>query len=502
MVENTSRRHLLLKNSLYGLFSWLFPIIPTIIATPIIVKGLGTELYGLYVVISGFSSYFFTLGIGKAAAKYVAEYKVSGQTDKISDIVSATVILSLSLGLLGAAAIIILAGLIVTNVLLITPGLQNTAVIALYLASITILVGTLSQIFQSILQGLQRFDRFLLLTNLSSLLFSVGSVIAVIFGYGVLTILLLTLAVAAGVCLSSYLMAKNLLPELRLKLHVSGEAWGLVWRYATSIIVYQLCGSLLLLFERGWIVRKFGPAALTYYVVPMTLAMYIQMFVGSLVLALFPAVNELLDEKEKLVTLYQKSTKLILSLVVFAVISAVVCGRLFLGIWLNQEFADLSYLLLVIHVFTFALVAMNTIAWQVAESFRFAAVNAVATFIWMFVSIPLMVFLSNRWKAEGVAFARLIGVLIFIPLIIYVEREFLDGICWRFWGSIWARIAAAGLFTCLVEWLLVSRLPSGWLAFVTAVFIGLLVYMAGLLFTGLFEADEKLLIRNAILKYK
>ena len=183
-------------------------------------------------------------------------------------------------------------------------------------------------------------------------------------------------------------------------------------------------------------------------------------------------------------------------------ISAVVCGRLFLGIWLNQEFADLSYLLLVIHVFTFALVAMNTIAWQVAESFRFAAVNAVATFIWMFVSIPLMVFLSNRWKAEGVAFARLIGVLIFIPLIIYVEREFLDGICWRFWGSIWARIAAAGLFTCLVEWLLVSRLPSGWLAFVTAVFIGLLVYMAGLLFTGLFEADEKLLIRNAILKYK
>ncbi|MEP6787085.1 MAG: oligosaccharide flippase family protein [Acidobacteriota bacterium] len=502
MSENASRRQLLLKNSLYGLFSWLFPVVPSVIAMPIIVKGLGNEMYGLYVVISGFSSYFFTIGIGKTAAKYVAEYKAIGETEKISDIVSATLILSLSLGFVATAVVVVLSGTIVTNVLLIQSELQNTAVTALYLACLTILVGTLSQIFQSILQGLQRFDRFLLLTNLSSLLFSMGSVIAVILGYGVLTILTLTLAVAGGLCLLSYWMAKKLLPELRFNLRVSGEAWGLVWRYATSIIVYQLCGSLLLLFERGWIVRKFGPAALTYYVVPMTLALYIQMFVGSLVLALFPTVNELLDEKEKLVTLYQKSTKLILSLVVFAVISAVVCGRLFLGIWLNQEFADLSYWLLVIHVFTFAMVAMNTIAWQVAESFRLAAVNAVATFIWMFVSIPLMVFLSDRWKTEGVAFARLIGVLIFIPLIIYVEHRFLDGICWRFWGSIWARIAAAGLFTCLVEWLLVSRLPSGWLAFVTAVVIGLLVYMAGLLFTGLFEADEKLLFRNAIFKYK
>src|SRR5580765_3976181 len=118
MSENVSRRHLLLKNSLFGLFSWLFPIFPTIIATPIIVKGLGNEFYGLYVVISGFSSYFFTLGIGKAAAKYVAEYKASDQQDKISDIVSATVILSMSLGMIGTTVVIILTETIVTNVLL------------------------------------------------------------------------------------------------------------------------------------------------------------------------------------------------------------------------------------------------------------------------------------------------------------------------------------------------------------------------------------------------
>lgn len=502
MADVISKRQALLKNSLYGLFSWLFPIIPTIVATPIVVKGLGNELYGLYVVIIGFSSYFFTAGIGRAAAKYVAEYKASGQIEKISDIVSATIVFSLSINVAAASAIVILSGVIVADVLLIAPELQKTARVAIYFACATIIVGTMSQIFQAILQGLQRFDRFLLLANLSSALFSLGSVVAVILGYGVLVILSVNLAVAAGVCLLSYLMAKKLLPELRLNMHLSGEAWGLVWRYAASIIVYQLCGSLLLLFERGWILRRFGPSILTYYVVPMTLALYIQTFIGSLVLALFPAVNELLDQKEKLVTLYQKSTKLILTLVVFAVVSAVVCGRLFLGIWLSPEFADISYGLLVIHVFTFAFVAMNTIVWQVAESFKMAAANAVATLIWMSVSIPLMVLWSDQWQAGGVALARLVGALIFVPLIMYVEQKFLDGIHWKFWGSIWIRISAVGFLTYMVEWMVISQLPNGWPAFFIAVFVGFFVYMAGLSFTGLFEVDEVLLVRNAVLKYK
>ncbi len=501
-AENLNRRHRLFKNSLYGLFSWLFPVVPTIIATPIIVKGLGSELYGLYVVISGFTSYFFTAGIGKAAAKYVAEYRASGENKKISDVISSTVILSISLGLCGAAGIIILSSAIVSDVLQIQPELRADAVIALYLACGIVLAGTLSQIFQFVLQGLHRFDRFLLLTNISSLLLSVGSVVAVILGYGVLAVLAVTLGVTVITGILSFWMAKILLPEFRFKIHVKGEAWRLVWRYAASIIAYNLCSNLLFLFERVWIVRKFGAAALTYYAIPMTLGMYIQMFVGSLVLALFPVVNELLAQKEKLVTLYQKSSKLILSLVVFAVVSAVVCGRLFLGLWLSDEFVNLSYWLLVIHVFTFAMVAMTTIAWQVAESFRFAAVNAVATLIWMSISIPLMVLLSDRYQTQGVALARFLGVLVFIPLIIYIEKRFLAGVYWRFWGSILLRIICSALLAYLAESIIVAEFQKGWLTFIIAVLTGCLVYAAGLMLTGLIEADEKLLFRNAILRYK
>lgn len=493
-----NKRERLLKNSLYGLFSWLFPILPTIVATPIIVKGIGNEQYGLYVIIIGFISYFFTTGIGKIAAKYVAEYRSTGETDKISAIISSTVLLSLSLCLIGTAVVIVFSRNIVVDVLLIPAALQNEAVTGLYLACATIVSVTLGQTFQFVLQGLQRFDRYLLITNLSSLLSGIGGIVLVLNGFGVVALLYLNLFTTAAIGLIAFFLAVKLLPEFRFSFRIGRESWRAVYRYAASIIAYQAFGNILLLFERGWIMRKFGAGSLTYYAVPMTLAMYIHLFTGSLVLALFPMVNELLGQKDKLATLYQKSTKIILTLIVFAVVSAVAGGRLFLGLWLGDEFAESSYLLLVIHVFTFAVLAMSTIVWQVAESFRSAGLNAFAAFAWMAISVPLMIILSNEWETAGVALARLVGVFVYVPLIFYVEKQFLGSSHWRFWGFVSSRVALAGILAFLAEWLIVSELGRSWLSFIFAIAAGFLCYLCVLLIIGFFDDDEKQLVKNLL----
>lgn len=490
------------KNSIYGLLSWLFPIIPSIVVTPILVKSLGNEIYGLYIVVLGFISYFFTAGIGKAAAKYIAEYRSSGETEKISDVVSSTLMLSISLGLLGTGLTVLFARVIVADILLISPELQAEAILAVYLACATILVSTTSQIFQLILQGLQRFDKFLLLTNLSSFLLSLGSIALVLAGYSILALLIWTLIVAFIIGFISITQATRLLPEFRFSFRVRSDAWRSVWRYAASIIAYQICGNLLLLFERGWIVRKFGAEALTFYAVPMMLAMYIHLFTSSLILALFPAVNELLLERDKLIILYQKTSKFILMLIVFAVLSALIGGRLFLGLWISEEFANISYSLLVIHVLTFAVVAMNTIVWQIAESFKFAFLNALATLAWMALSIPLMVLLSDGYQSRGVALARFAGIIVFIPLIYYVEKRFLGGIFWRFWASISIKILVAAVLAAAAEASIIYGFEKSWLAFLLGTAVGAVVYGLTLITLGLFEADEKQLLRNLFVKFR
>src|SRR5688572_16456997 len=93
-VRTPTSRHQLLKNVFYAFLAWLFPIVPTLFITPIIIDTLGVDAYGIYLVMLTLTTYFFAFGIGRAATKYVSEYVATGQTEKIGDIISASVILT------------------------------------------------------------------------------------------------------------------------------------------------------------------------------------------------------------------------------------------------------------------------------------------------------------------------------------------------------------------------------------------------------------------------
>jgi O-antigen/teichoic acid export membrane protein len=493
-----NRKRRLVKNSLYSVLSWIFPIMLALVVTPMIVRGLGNELYGLYAVILGFIGYSFTFGIGKTAAKYVSEYRVNGEHQKISEVVSATILLSLVIGIGGAVVVAAAANYIVTNVLLIPSELHHTAVVAVYLACATITALMISQVFQFILQGLHRFDRFLLLTNFAGFLLNIGSVILVLSGYGVVALVLWNLIVTVLIACLFYYTVSKLLPEFRFVFHIAPDIRRAVWRYAVSIIGYQIFGNVLLIFERAWIVRKFGAENLTFYVVPMTLGIYLHAFVSSLVIVLFPMLNELLAEREKLVQLYQKSSKIILTILSFAVVTSILCGRAFLGVWISGEFAAASYWILVIHISTFGIVAMATVAWQVAESFRAAYLNAVATFAWLIIGVPLMIELSGAWQINGVAIGRFTGALLFLPLMFYVERRFLGGIFWRFWGQTLLRIPLACALAALVEWICLSGIGPNWPGLLVSGIAGLAVYTSVLYFTGFVTEDERHVFREIL----
>ncbi len=123
--------------------------------------------------------------------------------------------------------------------------------------------------------------------NHSVSLLNLGSIFIVIDGYGVLALVAWNLIVALAIGAAFYFNARRLLPEFEFTFRIRSELRNVVLRYGGSIIVYQAFSNLFLLFERGWIVRNFGSEALTYYVVPMTLGIYLHGFIASLALVYF-----------------------------------------------------------------------------------------------------------------------------------------------------------------------------------------------------------------------
>jgi len=486
-----SRKKRLVKNGIFSAVSWFVPLALTFVVTPIVVRGLGHEIYGLYALILGFISYSFAFGVGKIAAKFVSEYRAAGESEKIAEIVSATVWFSLAIAFGGTMVVVLAARTIVDDLLAIPAEHHDTAVVAIYLACGTITVTMLSQIFQCVLQGAHRFDWYLLLTNLSAALLNLGSAALVLSGYGVVPLVAWNLIIVSVIAALFYFNARRLVPEFRLTTRVPGASWSVVARYGGSIILYQVFGNLIVIVERGWTVRHFGTESLTFYVVPMMLGMYLHGFVGSLVLVLFPVVNELLGDRTRLIELYKKATKLILAIAVFSFISAATGGAMLLGKWIGPEFAEVSYRLLVIHIATFAVLSVGTIAWQITEGFHRAGMNSVMAMLWFVISAPLIIVLSGAVGVEGVALARFAGVLVTIPMIYWVEKRLLGGGLTRFWLMNLPRLALAAISAGFVQWIAFSSLPSSWATLLFGWAAGFVGYATVLLVSGFFDREER-----------
>ncbi len=402
------------RSALFGFLSWVMPLGLTFFSTPLVVRHLGLEEYGLYALVLGFISYSFTFSIGRAVTKYVSEYQASGQTERIKEVLAATLWVNFIVGLFGTLTLCFFARFIVVVLFDIKPEMQNNAVIAFYLASTTIFFAMQAQVFSGLVQAVHRLDIFSGITAFVSIAGIIGNIIIVLSGYGIRELLIWNLSNTLLSCFWFYMAGKRLLPEAKWGLKCSREITISVAKFAAGITANQLIFNFLLLFERGLITRELGTESLTYYVVPMNLTAQIHIFCSSLLLMIFPLASELGArlEIDRLRAIYEQATKYIFAIVTFIVISMSICGYEFFSLWLDSDFADKTFYIVIIQAITFGTIAIGIVAWQIMEGLGYTRSNALISIPWAALSLFLMVILLPSLKLEGVGLGwqKLVGV--------------------------------------------------------------------------------------------
>jgi O-antigen/teichoic acid export membrane protein len=494
--KQTSRS--VFRNVTYAAFTWVLPLGLSFMATPVIVRSLGNNDYGIYALVLGFTAYSFAFALARAITKYVAEYRISGQTEKIPDVISATSFLSLAVGVVAVVTVFALAGWLVRDVFRIEPQDQQKTITALYIAAGTIFLTMLSQIFSAVLQGIQRFDVYSKIFTANNIILVSGNLVLASLGFGLLALLWWNLAVVGLGCAVFAVAARRLLPEFGIRFRLEAASMKQVARYSAAIILYQVFANALLLFERGWITHKFGSESLTYYVVPMSLGILLFGFVSSLVLVIFPLASELHADREKLLRLYTKATKIVSVLVVFIVASAIVQSGRFLGLWMGPAFAERSSELLIIHMICFGAISIMTVAFQMTEGLGYPQFNSGVTAVTTVVGITLMLLLAADLGTVGVGLARLGGFGVVFGSIFVVERWFFKRVQGRFWAALIGSLALAAGAAALAEYGVSVFTASTWPALLISVFCGGIAYLLVLWLLDFVTADEKLLIRTAL----
>jgi O-antigen/teichoic acid export membrane protein len=481
------------RSVIFGFLSWLLPCALTFITTPIIVRHLGAADYGIYVLVLGFISYTFAFNIGRAVTKYVAEYHTINQTNRINQVLSATLILNLLVGSLGAVILSLSTNDLVLGVLQIETDLQRKAIVSFQLAALTIALWMVGQVFSSVLQALGRFDLFSQITFAMSAMLSVGNVALAWADYGVVVLLswnLITVSLSGAVFFTA---ARRLLPEFRLTVLPNREVILLVGKFSAGIVAYQILGNLLFFFERTWITRQLGAESLTFYVVPMMLSFYIHHFISSLTLVLFPMASELssLQDKAKLFSLYQRTTKYVCLLVAFMGVTLSVASREFLTLWLGADFSERSTWVFVFHIVTYSLMAISIVSWQMIDGYGLPFYNALLNAVFFLIGVSLIITLVVPFGIEGAALARL-GSVIPIPIfILLVERRVFGASLWNFWRQIVFKLALSAAVSGAVVYFMLAKLPFGWMGLILSAFVGGLIYLSALLALNFLDDEER-----------
>lgn len=482
------------RNVIFNFVSWLLPIGATIIFTPIIVHGLGSENYGIYALVTGFIAYSFYLAVSRAIPVYVAEYRVKNQTEKIGEVVSATLAINLFIGFVALIFFLTSSPWLVKNVLQISHEHQREATLSFYLAGGTLLFMMVSQVFNSIPQALHRFDIYSSIALATTLLLQIGNVLLVLAGYHVVTLFVWNFVLMILNCVAYWIVAKRLLPEAKLTLRISRSMiWGII-KYSGGVITYQILANSLLIFERSWLTRTSGHESVTFYAVPMTIALSLHAFISSLALVIFPLATEAnaQQNKERLKNIYTRSLKILNVLIVFPVVTLCVCSRPFLTVWMGANFANRSSEVLIFLTIAFGTVSVGIVTVILADGLGKPWFNALLLLSWILIAVPLMIWLTPKMNVVGSAYGRFFSIVLTIPIYILLIERWAFGKClWFFWAKTVFLLGLFGGIAGLLQHLLISRLHLSWFTFGIIVGFSGLFFCVGLWKTYYFEKEEK-----------
>jgi len=492
------KRISLSRNVLFGFLSWLLPLGFTFVLTPLIVHGLGAEAYGLYALVMGFVAYSFTFNVGRAITRYIALYRASGESERISEVLSSTLMLNLVVGGISAGGLALASNILVKNVLKISLAQQANARLAIYIASVGLLLTMVSQVFNAVPQAVQRFDVYSLIVACTGVVTIGGNGLLVWLGYGAVALVAWNVAATGLSCIAFLSAVRRLLPEAHFTFRVRRDLLFGIIRFSGAVIAYQILANLLLLFERGWLTRTLGSSAVTFYVVPMTIAIYIHAFISSLTLVLFPLASEAGASKdfERLRIIYTRAYKYISLLVVFLVVTLTVGSHRILANWMGASFADHAASVLTIQVIAFGLMAMLIVPWQIADGLGFPWANALLGSWWLVTAVVLGVILTPLLGIRGMAFSRLIGMTVAPVFILFVERRVFGRILWRFWRQLALSLGLSGAVAGSAQFLLLKMTPVGWIWLLLVVAVSGLTFVGLLLITRYMDNDEQQWIRN------
>jgi len=499
------RGGLLARNTALNLVGRALPLMVGIVTIPFIIRGLGTDRFGIlsltWVVLGYFS--LFDLGLGRATTKFVAEYLGRGETDRLARLVWTSVALQGVLGIVGGVAVAALVPLLVDRVLNIPPQFVAETKGAFYLLALSVPVVILSSSVRGVLEAGQRFDLVNAVQVPAGAATFLLPVVALLFGAQLFGIVVLLVTSRLVTLLAYFALCFMVFPALKRSFSIHLELVRPLLAYGGWIAVSNIVSPILVYLDRFIIGSLLTMAALAYYTVPYEVVTHLLIIPSSLVATLFPAFSSLgaLGDRPRLETLFARSVKYLLLVMGPIILFVTLFAEPLLRIWLGGELAEKSTLvfqILAVGVLINSLVYIPCSLMQgigradLIAKFHLLELPVYGVMAWLLIIKMGITGAALAWALRmGYAVPILFAIsfrLVRISPLTFSKRGLLRSVL--------------GMLALVVATMLVALLERRLLAQI--IFVGVLAVLYGLVVWGyvLDDSDKRLLIPTAMTKQR
>jgi O-antigen/teichoic acid export membrane protein len=401
------------------LFNWIGTIASLAVGfflSPFILHRLGDLAYGVWVLAVSVVAYLSLLDLGMQSSvlRFVSKGHTQGDHEGASDALSAALWVRLRISaivLLFSAALSALFPIFFK----VPAALAFDARWAVMLIGLTMSLSMSVGVAGGVLSGLNRYDLQNCVTLVQTALRVTGVVIVLRSGHGIIAIALVELfSTSVGLCLL-VLLAHRMYPQLTIHLRKpKRETLRMIWSYSVYAFLTTIAVQLIYQSDNLVVGAFVSAAAVTYYAIANSLCRYSTQIVGSIAATFVPAASnyEASGNAEALANLYFHGTRATLLISMPILITFLIRGHEFIGLWMGPQYAhssgDVLILLSIPLFFAYANRTASSIAFGI-EKHRAMALWSIGEGV---ANLVLSITLVHYYGIYGVAIGTLIPSLV------------------------------------------------------------------------------------------
>lgn len=474
---------------------FLFSVVANFFVTPLIVRSLGDTVYGVWVLLGSLVGYLglLDLGVRGAVTRYVSRLHAAADHESAARFASAGLFLFSA-----SSTVTVLAGLALAASLnhffAIPAPLLTDARIAVVLIACTIALALLGGVYGGVVTAMQRFD-LVGATEIGVEAVRVASVVLALRN-GMGLVALATIHVGCGLLrfLTYFVLSRRVYPELR----VARRLWTRtqlkkILSFSMASTALQGAGTVIFQLD-AIVIGAFLPVAtITYFSIASTLSRYGSAVVSGISYTVTPRASAQqgsgdMNGARRTGLVGGRLAGLVHSPIV---VTLLLRGGTFIGLWMGPQYADLSGRILQVLSIGYWFIAGRQIMSTTIMGLNRHCALIPAMWVEALLNLGLSVVLVRSMGVMGVALGTTVPALLMTPVYPILFSRMLTIRPSRIWGELWLRPSLA-VVPFMVGTFAFERfaVPGSMVAFFAQVAAALPLAFAGAWWIGLTREER------------